>query len=158
MENIMTIPFKSVPLRVLRTLLLLVFVAGAFGCADGEFRFGDPFDREVTLSESQHRYTVLIRWNEFQKARSFVHNDDIGEFLAQTKTLKNARFTDYESEPVELDDEKETATIRVTYTLYTPSVPYELQIAEIQEWHRDGLSNDWRVRSTFEGLQQIASN
>ena len=59
---------------------------------------------------------------------------------------------------VELDAEKEKATVRVTYTIYTPSLPYEVEVAEIQEWSRDGLGNGWRVVSTFEGLQQIAVN
>lgn len=145
-------------LRVPLTALILTLVAGALGCADGEFRFGDPFDRQLTLSESQHRYTVYIRWAEFQKARSFVAKDERDFFMEQMEALADARITEYESEPVELDHEKRSATIRVTYTLYTPSIPYEFEISELQEWRREGMSNDWQVRSTFEGLQQLASN
>ncbi len=128
------------------------------GCAAGEFRLGDPFDRELSLSESQHRYTVLIRWAEFKKARAFVAESDRDGFMIQMKALKDARIIDYESETIELDGGKDQATILVTYTLYTPSVPYEIEISEVQEWTRGGLTNKWRVHSTFEGLQQIASN
>ncbi len=145
-------------LRALPAALILALVASALGCADGEFRFGDPFDRQLTLSESQHRYTVLVRWAEFQKARSFVAKDERDAYMEQMKVLKNARFTDYESEPVELDRKKRSATIRVTYTLYTPSIPYEFKISELQEWTREGISNDWQVHSVFEGLQQLAWN
>jgi len=74
------------------------------------------------------------------------------------KRLEKARFTDYESEPVELDKKKQSATIRVTYTLYTASIPYEIEITELQEWTREGLTNDWNVVSTFDGLRQLASN
>ena len=150
----------SIPtaLRPLVVVLSVTLLAGAFGCANGEFRFGDPFDRQLTLSESQHRYTVLVRWSEFQKARSFVAETDRDAFMTQMKTLEDARFTDYESEPVELDAEKEKATIRVTYTLYTPSIPYEIEVSEVQVWTRKGLGNKWQVHSTFEGLRQLASN
>jgi len=44
----------------------------AFGCANGEFRPKDPFDRGLSFNESQHRYTVLVRWSEVQKAKAFV--------------------------------------------------------------------------------------
>ena len=74
------------------------------------------------------------------------------------KALDDARFTDYESESVELDAEKEKATVRVTYTIYTSALPYEVEVAEVQEWTRDGIGNNWRVVSTFEGLQQIVAN
>ncbi len=147
-----------ITLRGLLVVLSMTFLASALGCANGEFRFGDPFDRQLTLSEAQHRYTVLVRWSEFQKARSFVAETDRDAFMDQMKNLDEARFTDYESEPVELDAEKQKATVRVTYTLYTPAIPYEIEISEVQEWTRKGIGNQWRVRSSFEGLRQLASN
>lgn len=145
-----------------RATLLGLLVAGAFGigvlgCANGEIRLGDPFDRAQTLEEAQHRYTVLMRWSEFQKAKSFVPKDDRDAFLERMNELEDARFTGYESESVELDDAKQTATIKVVYTLYFPHSPYETEISEIQEWSRDGLRNEWRVRSLFEGLPALAA-
>lgn len=137
---------------------LLVLVLGSFGCAFGEFRPGDPFDRQLTLDQAQHRYTVLVRFSDFQRARSFVAEDERDAFMQRMKGLEDARFTDFEAASVELDDKKQKATVRVTYTVYTPSSPYEVEVDEIQEWSRDGLSNDWRVRSTFEGLQELAVN
>lgn len=150
----------SVPLsrRARLAACVIALVASTLGCADGEFRFGDPFDRQLTLSESQHRYTTLVRWAEFHKARSFVAKEDRDLYMEQMKVLEDARFTDYESEPVELDGGKHSATIRVTYTLYTLSIPYEFEISELQEWTREGISNNWHVTSTFEGLAQLASN
>jgi len=130
----------------------------ALGCANGEFRPGDPFDRGLTFNESQHRYTVLIRWAEFQKAKAFVAEEDREQFLLDVKGFKEARFTDYESEDVDLDEEKEKATVNVTYTAYLPSSPYEVQITEIQEWSRVGMGNRWHVKSRFEGLPKVAAN
>lgn len=147
------LPARALVLGALSALLL-----SQGGCAFGEFRPGDPFDRQLTLDQAQHRYTVLVRFSEFQKARKFVAEAHKERFYQQMRALSDARFTDYESESVELDAEKEKATVRVTYTIYTPSLPYEVEVAEIQEWSRDGLGNGWRVVSTFEGLQQIAVN
>lgn len=130
----------------------------SLGCANGEFRPKDPFDRGLSFNEAQHRYTVLVRWSEFQKAKSFVAEADREKFLADMKAFKHARFTDYESEDVELDDEKQKATVHVTYTLYLPSTPYELQITETQEWSREGMGNSWSVQSKFEGQPKMAAN
>lgn len=144
-------------LRVLVAVIALALFGG-LGCANGEFRFGDPFDREMTLSEAQHQYTILIRWSEFQKAGTYVSEDERDAFLDRMDQVEDARFTDYESGEVELDDDHETATIEVTYTVYTPNSPYELEVQETQEWTRSGVGNKWQVSSTFEGLQQLAFN
>jgi hypothetical protein len=149
---------NSTSLRALFAALVLAFGASGLGCADGEFRLGDPFDRELTLTESQHRYSVFVRWADFEKARSFVADEDRDAFMATMKVLETAHFTEWDSEPVDIDAEKQSATVRVTYTLYTASTPYELEIVEIQEWTRNGAGNNWSVYSTFEGLQQLASN
>jgi len=130
----------------------------SFGCANGEIRLGDPFDREFSLEEAQHRYSVLIRWSRFQQAKEFVAPENRSAFLQNMKALKHARFIDFESEALELDNEKQTATIEVVYTLYTPSVPYEVELTETQNWSRDDYSNNWTVDSIFDSLNDIASN
>ena len=150
------------PVRSIRVLAALILATGsllALGCANGEFRPKDPFDRNLSFTEAQHQYTVLIRWAEFQKAKAFVAEADREKFLADTKALKNARLTDYESEQVDVDDEGlNKATVHVTYTLYLPSSPYETQINEVQEWTREGRGNTWLVRPRFEALPSVASN
>jgi hypothetical protein len=151
-------PRAERPLLVALSVLVAGLVLQALGCANGEFRPTDPFDRGLTFSESQHRYTVLVRWTEFQKAKAFVADDQQESFLENMKALEHARFTDYESEDVELDEEKQKATVRVTYTAYLPSSPYELEIVEVQDWTRDGIGNKWRVRSRFEGVPKVAAN
>ena len=145
-------------LRLCAGITLVAVLGFPLGCANGEFRPKDPFDRGLSFEESQHRYTVLIRWAEFQKAKAFVAEDDREKVLADMKPFKRARFTDYESEEAELDDKKSTATVSVTYTLYLPSSPYELEIVEVQEWTREGSGNAWRVSSHFEGLPKMAAN
>lgn len=157
-EVFMSRQSNSGSVRPFLAAIVILSIAGAFGCANGEFRFHDPFDRQLTLSEAQHRYTVLIRWTEFQKARSFVAQKDLETFMEQMESLQEARFIDFEAEPVELDKSLQHSTVKVTYTLYTPSLPYEIEISELQDWTRNGLTNNWQVHSTFEGLSQLASN
>lgn len=152
-----TVAFR-LPARALALIGLAALVLASTGCAFGEFRPTDPFDRQLSLDQAQHRYTVLVRFSDFTRARAFVAEDHREAFAQRMKALDEARFTDYESESVELDAEKEKATVRVTYTIYTPALPYEVEVAEIQEWSRDGIGNNWRVVSTFEGLQQIVAN
>lgn len=149
---------SSIPSRALALLMLATLALFAGGCAFGEFRPGDPLDRQLTLDQAQHRYTTLVRFSEFQKARKFVAEENREAFIAQMKTLKDAHFTDFDSETVELDDEKQNATVRVTYTMYTAATPYEVEVEEVQEWSRSGLQNKWRVVSTFEGLQKLVAH
>lgn len=145
-------------LRLVLALALAMALTLSLGCANGEFRPKDPFDRGLSFSEAQHRYTVLIRWSQFQKAKAFVAEEGREKFLADMKAFKQARFTDYESEDVDLDDAKQMATVHVTYTLYLPSTPYELEIVETQEWSREGMGNRWNVRSKFDGQPKMAAN
>jgi hypothetical protein len=138
--------------------ILVIGLLTILGCANGEIRLGDPFDRELTLDEAQHRYTVLVRWSKFQEAKAFVAAQDRQAFLKRMEAFEDVRFTDSESDPVELDAEKMTATVRVEYTFYTPSSPFEIELGETQVWTRNGVTNDWEVLSTFDPLDGMASN
>ena len=138
--------------------LASLFILSSLGCAFGEFRPNDPFDREYTLDEAQHRYTTLVRFSDFERAQDFVHEEERAIFMDNMRGLEEARFTDFESDVPELDLEMAESTVRVTYTIYTPSMPFEVEVEEIQVWSRDGMSNDWRVSSTFEGLQNLVMN
>jgi hypothetical protein len=149
---------RSRSLRAVAALCSALALAALMGCANGEFRPGDPFDRKLSFSESQRQYTVLVRFAEFQKAKAFVFEDEREKFMTDIAAFKEARFTDYESEEVDLDEEKRTATVRVTYKAYLPSNPYEIEIVEIQEWSREGMGNTWQVHSRFEGAPEVAVN
>jgi hypothetical protein len=78
--------------------------------------------------------------------------------MKQMDDLDGAHFTSYEAEPFDIDKEKQSATVVVTYTVFTPAVPYEVEIVETQEWTRSGVGNNWSVYSSFEGLRQLALN
>ena len=148
-------PFSSGSIRLLALTLL---VSSMLGCAFGEIRMTDPFDRQLTFDEAQRKYTIYVRFSEFQKARAFLVEEYREDFLQAMNSLDEARFTDFESESVELGDDKQTATVRVTYTIYTPSMPFEVEVTEVQVWNRNGITNNWQVISNFEGLDRFAAN
>ena len=109
---------RRATLSVIAKAGVLILLAVSFGCANGEIRPGDPFDREQELEEAQHRYTVLMRWSQFQKAQKFVARKERGAFLERMKVLEDARFTDYESDEIDISEDLDSATVRVKYTLY----------------------------------------
>ena len=141
------------PLHTLLALSALVGLLG--GCAFGEIRWDDPLQREISLEDAQHRYTVLVRWRNFEKAAAFVDPALRDAFLASVPKYRELRFTEYESEPVEMTEEQ-TATLKVTYYVYSPSSPIETTITETQEWYRDsGVGNSWHVRPSFTGIDEL---
>ena len=142
--------------RVATALCAFALVAGSLGCAFGEIRWSDPLQREISLEYAQNRYTVLVRWSNFEKAAGFVDPELRDAFLAGAPSLREFRFTEYESQPFELDDARTTATVEVTYYAYLPSSPVEQEVRETQVWYREeGVGNNWRVRPTFHGLDLL---
>ena len=122
------------------------------GCSFGEIYLTDPLLRQAALEEVQQRFSSLVRWSAFYKAAKYVTPEAREDFLAQLPSMKTFRFSDYESQPVELDDKGE-ATVKVTYYGYSTVSPFEVEIYETQRWKRAGITNDWRVTPEFEGLE-----
>ncbi|MEE8581559.1 MAG: hypothetical protein V3T33_08215 [Myxococcota bacterium] len=137
------------------SMVFLTLGVAILGCAFGEIHWSDPLNRNYTLQKSQQRYTELVRWSEFQKASAFVDPKLRDPYLQQAPSLRELRFTDYESGSVVIDDETGTSTVEVTYLAYSPWSPIETEIIETQEWYRSNISNNWRVRSSFDGLDKL---
>jgi hypothetical protein len=125
----------------------------SIGCSFGEFYLDDPFLREVALNRQQKHYSSLIRWSAFNKAAKYVEPDRRDEFMKLAPPLKEFRFTDYESAPVEIDASGE-CTVEVTYTGYRTDSPFEVEVHETQHWKRHDISNDWHVFPVFRGLNE----
>lgn len=124
------------------------------GCNFGEIYVTDPLLRQVALEEIQKRYSNLVRWSAFAKAARYVEPEYREAFMEETfPSMKDFRFSDYESRPVEIDEETGEATIKVTYLGYSTISPFEVEIVETQHWKRNGITNDWLVTPEFEGLE-----
>ena len=136
--------------------LFLVLALGALsslGCSFGEIYLTDPLLREAALNEQQKRYSSLIRWSAFNKAVRYVQPERRDEFLKVAPPLKEFRFTDYESQPIEIDESGE-CTVEVTYNGYRMDSPFEVEVRETQHWKRNGISNVWHVSPVFSGLDE----
>lgn len=112
----------------------------------------DPLGREEALEEAQKKYTELIRWGDVQRAGAYVDPELLDEFLELAGSMEDLRFTDFEIGEIEFDHD--SARVSVTYRGYRVSEFVERQAREVQEWHRDGLKNDWRVRP---GLHDVVA-
>jgi hypothetical protein len=126
-----------------RTLALAALVAlASFGCS------ATRDVRESNFNEIQKYYTQLVRWAEFERAKSFVDPEALGEFQTQAAAFGNVRFTDYAIRGVQFGPDGTTATVQVTYYAYLRTALVAFAFDEQQQWSRpDGAS--WRVRSTF---------
>jgi len=140
-----------------RLALVLALTFGAVastGCSFGEIYITDPLLREVSLAEQQRRYTNLIRWSAFHKAAAYVQDEQREAFLEEAPPLKDFRFSDYDSQPVALDEAGE-CTIDVVYYGYRTDLPYEVEVRETQHWKRNGFTNEWQVTPEFKGLDEV---
>ena len=134
-------------------LSLSMGALASFGCSFGEIYVNDPLLRQAALNEQQKHYSSLIRWSAFHKAAKYVQPEQRDEFMKTAPPLKEFRFTDYESQPVELDVFGE-CTVEVTYTGYRVDSPFEVEVLETQHWKRNGITNAWHVSPVFKGLDE----
>lgn len=134
-------------------LVLLVGAAASAGCSFGEIYIDDPFLRQVALERQQQHYSALIRWSAFHKAAKYVQPERRSEFLKLAPPLKEFRFSDFESQPIELDASGE-CTVEVTYYGYRIDSPFEVEVRETQHWKRNGITNEWHVFPIFRGLDE----
>jgi hypothetical protein len=147
--------------RGLRNSLIIasaMLLLSSFGCAFGELRPNDPFQRQYSLEQAQKRYSDLVRWSKFGEAAGFVAPADRAQFVKDMPNFRHIRFTDHESSPWELDEEMRTTTIEVTYMGYSMRTPLEISVHETQVWSREGNGNHWTVKSNFTDLDRLAGN
>lgn len=152
---------NSALLSSLGSLVLLACLAAlASGCAFGEFRPNDPFKRQFSLEDKHKEYSDYVRWSKFEAAASFVHEEQRESFLSQMPDFDMVRFTDWDAEPWEFEDEEEKnkAVIKVTYRGYSMRSPIEVKVIETQTWEREGKGNNWIVRPTFRNLDRLAAH
>ena len=128
------------PMRGLAAALLFLALAGCVSPTD-------PFGRQDALEDAQKKYTELIRWGDVEQAVAYVDPEQAESFLVLAGSMSNLRITDFEIG--EIDFGHEDAHVTVIYRGYSVTEFVERSAREKQEWHRDGMDNEWRVRSDF---------
>lgn len=115
-------------------------------------------DQEAVFEDAQKRYTLLMRWAEFERASRYVDPDHRADFLEEAEKLRELRFTDYVLRSRELHADQESATARVFYRAYHVSSLIETTYEETQEWRRDEESGAWRVQPTLQPRVRAGSD
>jgi len=142
------------------SLAILILFSNSLGCAFGEVYWDDPLKREYSLSETQKRYTALVRFGDYNQAAKFVDPDKVLEFIKAFPGSDDLVLTDHSSSKIAFTGEKDdrkTAEVIVTYAAYHTQSLVVFDVIETQEWYRDGSGNDWRVRPHFQGLERFAA-
>ena len=129
-----------------RLLGLLPLVA-SLACA----AFSDPMGRERALEDAQLQYTQHVRWGNLDAASEFVDPELRPGFLDQRPAFEAVRITDYEIGRIDYGEDRESATVRVTYRAYSIASLEERRIEERQRWVRPG-GNTWYVQPELAGL------
>ena len=126
-----------------RRLAMLVLggaaAIGSVGCAS-------IADQNTMFHETQKRYTRLMRFTDFDRARSFVAADAQVAFRDRTVALRDIHFTDYSIQQIEND--KTSATVLVEYPGYRSSSPTVISFSEEQRWEL--AENAWTVRPSLQ--------
>lgn len=125
--------------RIAMLVLGSALAIGSWGCAT-------LTDQNVMFHETQKRYTRLMRFTDFDRARSFVAADARDAFRDRTVALRDIHFTDYAIQ--EIDNGKTSATVTVEYTGYRSSSPVVITFSEEQHWTL--ADNAWTVRPTLQ--------
>jgi hypothetical protein len=122
------------PFRPMIAAALLV-AFGALGCASVS-------DQALMFEVTQHRYTQLMRFTDYDKAGKYVAPDARSAFRDRTESLGDLHFTDYVVRDIE--NLGTTAKAEVQYVGYRASDPVVVTYVETQEWE---LANGvWLVR------------
>jgi hypothetical protein len=103
-------------------------------------------DQNTMFHDSHKRYTRLMRFTDFDRARSFVAPDAREAFHDRTDSLRDIHFTDYEVQ--EIENGRTSGTVTVRYTGYRSSSPVVITFSEEQLWEL--ADNTWTVRPTLE--------
>lgn len=133
--------------HVLRALGALA-TSAALGCA----ALSDPTSSFVSLEESQHSYTKLVRWGEIERASAYVAPELRDEFRSHAPDFASIRVTDFEIGSFDPGDEEGSISVTVTYSGYSIATLLEKSVQEQQDWYREESSGAWRVRPGIEAI------
>ena len=129
--------------RVFLTVLAAILLAtSTFSCGS----LGKRKDSQENMMVSVDGFNGAIRWEDFKAAYLCLDPALQGEFWDLADTLhKSVRIMDYEVRNVNLNPEKHTATLAISYRYYFTHNP-KLQAKTLQQrWQFYEKDKSWRV-------------
>jgi hypothetical protein len=132
------------------TGVLLAVLMGIWGCAS---MITDPMDRRGHFEDTHTDFTQYIRWGKFEDASRFVDPELREEFMSCSPEQSDLRFSDYQINRVDMDEEFTSASVAVRYTAYRLGYPVERSVELTEEWTRDETTGVWTVKLDVEKLR-----
>jgi hypothetical protein len=123
----------------------------ALGC-----RTLDPWGDQTRLEEAQRSYTQMMRWGDFERASVWVDPEELERFFQDAETLTDVRVSDYQIGNLEVGDDGDTASVRVSYRVYSMASLVEKEVLEVQDWYYDDEQSRWQVRPKLALLRRGA--
>ncbi len=126
---------KAIAAGVVAALLICT------GCAAGF-----DFRRQELFTERVRQYGKLLRWSEFEAARSYLASDASGR---QAVLPKDVRVTEYEVKQLILAEDARKAGQTVEITYFRERDPRVRTLTDLQQWEFDDQRNHWFLKSGF---------
>ena len=130
---------------------VLLLGLAALGC-----RTLDPWGDQRRLEDAQRSYTQMMRWGDFERASSWVDPDEKERFFQEAETLTDVRVSDYRIGQLDVGEDGDTASVRVSYRVYSMASLVEHEVLEVQDWYFDDDEGRWQVRPKLALLRRGA--
>jgi hypothetical protein len=104
------------------------------------------FRREEVFEDSAKRYGRLIRWSEFESARSYLAPAEPG---AKITLPKDVRVTDYEVKQMAYGEGKRRVLQVVDISYFLANDPRIKTLQDYQVWEFDSDREVWLLKSGF---------
>lgn len=104
------------------------------------------FRREEVFEDSAKRYGRLIRWSDFESARSYLAPAESG---TRTDLPKGVRVTDYEVKQMAYAEGKRRVLQVVEISYFLASDPRLKTLQDPQVWEFDSDREAWLLKSGF---------
>lgn len=104
------------------------------------------FRREEVFEDSAKRYGRMIRWSDFESAKSYLAP---AEPEAKTTPPKNVRVTDYEVKQMTYAEGKRRVVQVVDISYFLADDPRIKTLQDQQVWEFDSDRNAWLLKSGF---------
>ena len=123
---------------------------GLLGCTLGNWdpNYLIPMKRRVRVEAAAEAYGLGLRWGDFERSLALVHPSARAAFRDVFRDAGQApHFTEFELEGVVLGEDRERASVHVSFSLYRPPGIRESRISEVQAWVYDPSARSWFLES-----------
>ena len=104
------------------------------------------------LNTTIKNYGLFIRWRSYDEAANHIRHRDGSAANKNTEALQEIRVTKYQVLTVDIDDEKQEATVNAEITYYHERVNSVKTVTDQQLWWKDEETNKWFLDGVLPNL------